>query len=400
MRLLLCIAVAAATVAGPAAEDTPRFVVREAPLIRMPGVRVPERSLQHEVDSNSPLHWDGGTLYLFNNYLHPWRASGPDLRHLSNGISTALGAANDTMPLWIEATFKDGDGTLYGAYDFEPHTVCFSNSHLPTAPRIGWLRSHDNGASWEDLGFIIAADPCRIRCDTKSPWDAGGTGDFVFLPDRKKEFFYFYGTSYDPDFAEQGVFVARMPYAGRNKPTGKVMKWHNGSWSEPGWKGHITPVFAATRDYHTQDGSMFWGPSIHWNSWLNTYVMVLNHARDTKLTNDGIFISFNKDVGQPLGWSKPVLLLDRKTILDATAAGTVQGGQMLVPPGVYYGELRASADKPGVVVADTISSGWYPQIIGLAKGETDTLCGRTGRIFMTGTSRLEITFLRPGEQSR
>ena len=51
-------------------------------------------------------------------------------------------------------------------------------------------------------------------------------------------------------------------------------------------------------------------------------------------------------------------------------------------------------------VADTISSGWYPQIIGLGKGETDKLCGRTCRIFMTGMSRLEITFQRPGEEDK
>jgi len=66
-----------------------------------------------------------------------------------------------------------------------------------------------------------------------------------------------------------------------------------------------------------------------------------------------------------------------------------------VPSGVYYGELRAS--KNGIVVADTISSGWYPQIIGTAKGETDKRCGRTCRIFMTGFSRLEVTFLKPEE---
>jgi hypothetical protein len=381
---------------GLQAGNAQSFQVREAPLIQMPGVAVPERSLEHEVDSNSPLHWDGDTLYLFNNYAHPWRTSGPDIRRLSNRMSVKLGETNDRMPLWIEATFKDDDGTLYGAYHFEPHAICFSNAHLPTAPRIGWARSHDNGANWEDLGFIIMADPCRIRCTSQSPWDVGGTGDFVFVADRKKEFFYFYGTSYDPDFAEQGIFAARMRYEDRNKPAGKVMKWHDGDWTEPALGGHLTPVFPAGRDYHTKDGSMFWGPSIHWNTWLGMYVMVLNHAQDTKLTNDGIFLSFNVDISRPLGWSKPVMMIDRKTILDATSIGTVQNGMMLVPSGVYYGELRASKD--GIVVADTISSGWYPQIIGLEKGETDKLCGRVCRIFMTGMSRLEITFQRAGEE--
>jgi hypothetical protein len=383
---------------APALAQTPRFQVREAPLIQMPGVAVPERSLEHEVDSNSPLHWDGETLYLFNNYSHPWRTNGPDIAHLSNRISTKLGDLDNRMPLWIEATWKDDDGTLYGAYHFEPHTVCFSNQHLPTAPRIGWARSRDNGATWEDLGFIIDANPCAIRCDTESPWDAGGTGDFVFLPDRAKRYFYFYGTSYDPDFAEQGIFVARMAYAERDNPAGKASKWYKGAWSEPGLWGHVTPVFPASRDYHRKDGSMYWGPSIHWNTHLGMYVMVLNHAIDTKLTNDGIFVTFNRDIGDPRGWSTPVMLVNRPTILDATAVGRVQDGMMLVPSGVYYGELRAS--KNGIVVADTISSGWYPQIIGTAKGETDKLCGQTCRIFMTGFSTLEVTFFKSGEEPR
>jgi hypothetical protein len=82
-----------------------------------------------------------------------------------------------------------------------------------------------------------------------------------------------------------------MPYVDRDKPVGKVMKWHNGEWSEPGVWGHVTPVFPAERDYHKPNGAMFWGPAMHWNNYLQMYVMVLNHAMDTKLTEDGIYIS-------------------------------------------------------------------------------------------------------------
>ncbi len=374
----------------------PSVILRPAPLIQMPGVEVPERSLLHEADSNNPLHWDGDVLYLFNNYGHPWRTSGPDIEHLGKRIYVDLGYQNNKMNLWIEATWKDDDGTLYGAYHYESDTVCFSNSHILTAPRIGWIRSINNGATWEDLGFIISAEPCRINCQSASPWDSGGTGDFVFLLDQKKEYFYFYGTSYDPDIAEQGVFAARMKYSDRDNPAGKVVKWHNGAWSEPGIWGHVTPAFPAERDYHRPNGSMFWGPAIHWNTYLSLYVMVLNHAVDTKLTEDGIYISYNRDLGDPNGWSKPQMILNRDGILRATTIGKVVDDQLLIPRGVYYGELRPADD--GTVIADTLSSGWYPQVIGTEKGETDKLCGRTCRFFMTGMSRLEITFLKPGEK--
>jgi len=382
--------------AGTQEDALPTVDLRPAPLIQMPGVEVPERNFLHEADSNNPLHWDGEVLYLFNNFGHPWRTSGPDIEHLGNRINVDLGHQNNKMHLWIESTWKDDDGTLYGAYHYEPDTICFSNSHILTAPRIGWIRSSNNGASWEDLGFILSADPCRINCLTKSPWDSGGTGDFVFFLDRNKEYFYFYGTSYDPDFAEQGVFAARLAYAHRDKPAGKVMKWHNGAWSEPGIWGHLTPVFPADRDYHKLDGSMFWGPAIHWNTYLQTYVMVLNHAIDTRLTQDGIYISYNRDVGDPNGWSKPRMILNREGILRATTFGKVVGDMLLVPRGARYGDLRPSSD--GTVINDMVSSGWYPQVIGTEKGETDKLCGRSCRFFMNGKSQLEIMFRKPGEK--
>jgi hypothetical protein len=347
----------------------PVVVLKEAPPLQMPGVAVPERNLPHESDCNSPVHWDGDMLYVFNSYSHPWRSSGPDLFHLGEHVTTRLGGVNDNLSIWIESTWKDeSTGTLYGAYHYEPDAVCFSNKHLPTMPRIGWLRSQDNGLSWEELGFIIEAERCAVRCDTESPWDAGGTGDFVFLLDEKREFFYFYGTSYDSRLEEQGVWVARMKYADRDNPSGKVMKWHEGRWDEPGLWGHVTPAFPAEIDYHRKDGTMFWGPAIHWNTYLNRYVMLLNHAIDTRLNADGIYISYNTTLGDPAGWSKPVRVLDRDGIQRAMTGANL------------------STTKMG--------NGWYPQVIGTAKGETDKQVGHSGRFFMSGYSTREITFRR------
>ncbi len=374
-RLALTIGVAilpCVFAAGPA-PAAPSFNLRAAPFIQMPGVK--EYHFLHAIDCNSPLHWDGDTLYLFNSFLHPFRTSGPDLLHQGDQTRVTLGHINDLLDMWIEATFKDDDKTLYGGFHHEPDGVCFSNTHLPTAPKIGWLKSADNGKTWTDLGFIIMASPCAINCKTESPWDAGGTGDFVFLPDPKKEYFYFYGTSYDPRFAEQGVWAARMAYADRGKPSGKVMKWYNGGWNEPALWGHVTPVFPASRDYHKKDGSMFWGPSIHWNTYLKTYVMVLNHAINTHLDADGIYISFNPDIGNPGGWTKPAMLIDQPGIRKVTARGETG-------------------------LSDVRDNGWYPQIIGMKKGETDKLAGRRARLFLGGLSNLEIVFSRPGEMEK
>ena len=367
--------VTAAPAAGsnpPGNGQVPSVMLKAAPLIQMPGVPVPERKLLHAVDSNSPVHWDGDTMYMFDSYNHPYRLSGPNLAHLGNREQVRFNGLDDKLDIWIEATWKDPDGTLYGAYHYEPDTICFSNSHLPTAPRIGWIKSGNNGKAWQDLGFILDANPSAINCNSASPWDTGGTGDLVFVSDRKNQYFYIYGTSYDPRFAEQGVFVARMAFADRNNPSGKVMKWYQGSWSQPGLWGHVTPVFPAQKDYTHPDGEMFWGPSIHWNTYLKMYVMVLNHAIDTRLKGGGVYISFNRHIGDPNGWSEPRMILDRAQVQNLTRGGSAQ--------------------------PNSLENGWYPEIIGTGKGESDKLCGQTGRLFVAGMSRMEITFVKPGQK--
>jgi hypothetical protein len=354
---------------APTNSGLPSVRWREAAVVQMLGVDDPGYE-RHEIDSNSPAHWGGDTFYLMNSFLHPWRTSGSDLFHLGSPISTEMGKVNDRLWIWIESTWKDDDGTLYGAYHYEPDALCISNDHLPTAPKIGWIRSLDNGQTWSDLGFVLAADPANIRCDTKSPWDAGGEGDFSVMLDRNKQYFYFFLSSYVKNFPEQGVGVARMRYADRDNPSGKAWKWYNGQFSEPGIGGQITPIFPAKTNWHEGNADIFWGPAIHWNTYLNTYVILLNHAIDSKMTQEGIYATFNSDLANPKGWSETQRILDRDGILKATRGLIVDQG-----------------------------TGWYPEVIGTAKGETDKLCGRSGRFFMKGLSRLEIIFLKPGEQS-
>jgi hypothetical protein len=347
----------------------PSITWREASLIQMPGVDNPNYN-PHEIDSNSPAHWDGDTFYLFNSFLHPWRVSGPDLFHLGAPVQVHMGQTNDRLWTWIESTWKDDDGTLYAAYHYEPDNLCFANHHLPTAPKIAWIRSLDNGLTWTDLGFVLAADPANIRCDTKSTWDSGGEGDFSVILDRKKEYFYFFFTSYDKEFKEQGIGVARMRYADRDNPSGKVWKWYKGQFGEPGVGGHFTPIFPAKKDWHEGSADIFWGPAIHWNTYLNKYVILMNHAIDSNMTQEGIYATFHSDLSDPKEWSEPQRILDREEILRASRGQRVDQ-----------------------------SMGWYPEVIGTQKGESDKLCGRKARFFMKGMSRLEFVFLKPDEVS-
>jgi len=336
-------------------DELPHVIVHPAPAIFFRGANSTNVAHQGETDCNSPAHWDGGTLYVFNSAGHPWRSAGPDVVHLTNDYRRCAYDNKVNGGRWIECTWKADDGVLYGWYHLEPGGLCPGTTL--TAPRIGAVRSTDNGATWRDLGIILDAPPNTLRCGTTNKYFAGGNGDFSAMLDRRGEWLYFFISTYT-DFSEQGVSVARMKWADRESPVGKVSKWHDGAWTEPGLGGHVTPIFPGRIDWHRADADAFWGPSIHWNTHLRCYVLLLNRARDAKWIQEGIYVSFNRDLANPKGWSAPQKIL---------------------------GNLRAD--------------GWYPQVIGLdvARRETDKLAGKSARLFVRGRSQWELRFLKPGE---
>ena len=83
--------VCAPAVAGQ--PQVPTVQLHAAPAIHMP----------HDVDCNTPSHWDGGKFYVFNSTGHPYRSSGTDLFHL--GAAEAVKFDNTVNGgRWIEAT--------------------------------------------------------------------------------------------------------------------------------------------------------------------------------------------------------------------------------------------------------------------------------------------------------
>jgi len=332
--------------------------------MRLPGLTDPAKQLENYVDCNNPCHWDGTTMYIFSSAGHPFRSSGPDLMHLNpQSERTAYDNEKDyNGGRWIEATHKAEDGTLYGWYHREPGDVCPGKSL--TAPEIGAVVSSDNGMNWRDLGIILKAPDDSIFCDTPNKYFAGGNGDFSVILDQQKRYFYFLISTYNRDVAEQGVAIARMAFGDRDSPVGKVFKWCKGAWNEPGLDGHVTPIFPAASTWHQEKLDAFWGPSIHYNTHLGQYVVLMNRAMDKNWAQEGIYVTFCRDLADPRGWTTPVKVYD---------------GRGFVPKHIDW---------------------WYPQVIGIdaTKKETDKLAGRVARFFIRGRSGWEIVFLRPGEK--
>ncbi len=347
----------------PAGEKLqPTVAIRRAPLIQFRGAGSAAPEKPGECDCNNPAHWDGSTLYVFNSAGHPFRSAGRDVLNLKDDYRRCEYDNQAQGGRWIECTWKASDGYLYGWYHYEPRGVCPETPGVParnlTAPKIGAATSTDNGATWHDLGIVLEAPPNTLNCETKNHYFAGGNGDFSVMLDAKQEYLYFIFSSYPNILAEQGVAMARMRWADRKQPRNKVWKWHAGRWDEPGIGGHVSTIFPVGTDWHRADADAIWGPSIHWNHYLHAYVVLLNRAKDGDWSQEGIYVSFTRELSNPSTWTKPQ-------------------------------KIALSRDDLA----------WYPQVMGLdnSKLETDKLAGRVARLFIRGQSRWEITFLKPGE---
>jgi hypothetical protein len=194
----------------------------------------------------------------------------------------------------------------------------------------------------------------------------GGVGDVSALLAPGSADLFLYYSQYSRVPAEQGVMVARLAWADRDAPIGRVTIWNDGAWlpvrlareAEDGiparWEYATgTPLVRALEPWH--DGNervdAFWGPSIHWNTYLERYVMLVNRAKNEYFNNEGIYVSYARDVANPRGWSRPQKILN--------------GGE------------------------------WYPQVAGLEPATgTDRQAAQRARFFMTGRSEHYIEFTR------
>ena len=332
-------------------------------------VPAPRLVLPGRIDSSNPLVWtrvDGvGRLAVLTSWGGvPVRSSGTGLDRLQLGEPVAF-TSHPGNGVWMESVVVEEAGTWYGYYHHErPADEC--GRHDRQLPRIGAARSLDDGHTWEDLGIVIDAPPGSTACDSSNRFVLGGVGDVTAALDREARYLYLYFSQYGRDPRVQGVAVGRLAWADRDTPSGKVTIWNDGVWlpasplprNDPDvaqdWTYPVgTPLVPARQPFH--DGlaaaDVFWGASIHWNTYLEQYVMLLNRAKDEQFNEEGIYLSTSPTLDDPHRWTPPQRVLT--------------GG------------------------------GWYPQVVGLeAESGTDRLAGRRARFFVTGKSDHIIEFER------
>jgi hypothetical protein len=163
----------------------------------------------------------------------------------------------------MEAIVTDDSGTWYGYYHNEmPAGICSTDTKV--IPRIGAARSFDRGQTWESLGVILEAPRNSYDCITNNKYFVGGVGDLSVQLDRDSRDLYIFFSEYLRAQPQQGVGVARLAWADRDDPVGKVMVWRTRAWMPAARamssNGEMTLVYQAafsifptTRSWHDDD---------------------------------------------------------------------------------------------------------------------------------------------------
>ncbi|HEX7282776.1 MAG TPA: hypothetical protein VF239_12015 [Vicinamibacterales bacterium] len=360
---LIAIGTLTATAARQVPVQLPRTTLTPASTVTLPGV----------VDSNSPVMWEleDGERKLFV------MTSADGIPKLASGVSLdrLTAAAPVTMSphpghgVWMEAIVSDEVETWYGFYHNEwPAAQCGRNDRMVS--RIGAARSTDRGRTWEDLGPVIQATQGSIACSSTNRYIIGGVGDLSVMLDDRRQYLYLFYSQYQRQAETQGVAVARMRWADRDRPSGRLAIWRDGVWAPaPGQREVITmpgtmrrrlewtypaatPLVAPSHAWHDADERVdaFWGPSVHWNTALEQYVMLLNRSKDESYAQEGIYVSYAPRLDDPSLWTPPTKVFS--------------GGK------------------------------WYPQVVGYGLTGTDKEAGDSARFFMSGKSDWVISFLR------
>jgi hypothetical protein len=161
---------------------------------------------------------------------------------------------------------------------------------------------------------------------------AGGVGDPSAIASGNY-LYIFYGEygypgifdslNYDGKIEYQGqcISIARIAIKDLENPAGKAFRWDGKSFSIP-YDGFGKPI--ASLQIPIQEGGgpasnvnskFYWGPSVSWNNYLQSWVMLMAKSEGSSWKGSSIYIAFNKNkiLNEQTAhdWSKPQKLVDK-----------------------------------------------------------------------------------------
>ena len=127
------------------------------------------------------------------------------------------------------------DTTWYAYYHDElPAYACgVPIDRFPASVPLSRSTAESRGRAWASSS---RAPPGTEVCESSNRYVIGGVGDVSVMVDREWKDVYFYFSNYGRDPRTQGVVVARLPWADRDAPRGRVSIWQDGVWLPPARK--------------------------------------------------------------------------------------------------------------------------------------------------------------------
>lgn len=307
--------------------------------------------------------WGNSRELKFASGVSPFETFGRDKSKFTEPIlpaNAAIGGQELHGAIWFETIYQDNQDTsgktLYAIYHNEnypenfPYNPATGEGYLKmnwpeslrgpkssaAVCRIGIMKSADGGRSWENKGILLKDLQPRmiLKPYNNSKTFAGGVGDPPAV--ASGEFLYlFYGEYAYPgvydektynarkEWGRQCISVARIPLKDLDDPAGKVRRWDGKGFNagpteagEPISSLQI-PIEKGGGPASSANGGFYWGPSVSWNEYLNSWVMLMAKATGPSWKGSNIYISFNnnKDLGEEDSaqqWTQPQLLLEMK----------------------------------------------------------------------------------------
>jgi hypothetical protein len=260
--------------------------------------------------------------------------------------------------VWFETIYQEAEDesgkTLFAIYHNEnypetlPYNAKTGKGYIdknwpqgltgPTTPaavcRIGVMKSVDGGKNWANKGIFIEDNQPRLilKPHNTSITFAGGVGDPSAV--ASGEYLYlFYGeygypgeyntATYNPaaEWSGQCISVARIRLSDLENPVGKGKRW-DGKGFNAAYDGIGKPIISLQIPIESggpassEKGKFHWGPSVSWNYYLNSWVMLMAKAEGPSWKGSSIYISYNKnkDLGKGNNsqqWTKPKLLVNK-----------------------------------------------------------------------------------------
>ena len=226
------------------------------------------------------MYWPGSTTY---------RTRGRSVMAMATAqpvLEAGLPGSFENGGAWLNSVFRRSGNKLVGFYHAEDHE--FEGD--PQSQYVAWKSiacclSSDNGLSWQKEGQILTSSRPKPR---QPSW--GGCGDFCVVRDEKHARWLCF-------FQQHALCIACS-----EDPLGKPGTWrkyYRGDFREPGLGGRSSPI-AGLVDHAGGN------PSVHFNTYLQRWVMVWGTWERTSPRPESIWLSTSDDL---LKWSAPQVLV-------------------------------------------------------------------------------------------